>query len=287
MHLSSVWHPKTVSMDKKWKKEQSISHCVRLYLLKMEHGQRSYQKECVALVNDDLMVDQWGITITLLQVQRAMKYPCMRSLTRTTCSAEMTTLPNYMYLQKMKTNIHSLQQGRDASIKNRAHLPMADLGLISYEVSVLPSFRYAYAMTDLSTTPHGSETISNKHQAEIILFRSNIPSLTVQHGGPSGEINLANCLGLGVIYSHSRSMNRVSNATEGEMVLLAHALDPHSAGIVDTTRNGHKSFTKRIVWGIGQNQCYGSACNCQFQYSTRHVVEGFNFCIANRLNMPT
>ena len=80
---------------------------------------------------------------------------------------------------------------------------MVDVGLISYKVSVLLSFRYAYAMTNLSITPYGSETIMNKHRAENILFRSNIPSLTVQHRGHSGEIDLADYFGLAVIYSHN------------------------------------------------------------------------------------
>ena len=68
---------------------------------------------------------------------------------------------------------------------------MADLELISYKVSVLLSIRYAYAMTNSSSTPCGSKTILNKHQAESVLFRSNIPPLTVQQGGHSGEIDLA------------------------------------------------------------------------------------------------
>ena len=103
--------------------------------MEMDYGPSSSLKECVTLVNDELMVGQWGITISLLQVQRVMKDYSLRSPPRITTSANMTPLPNYMYFQKMKTNIPSLQQGRDASIKNRAHLPMADLGLISYKLS--------------------------------------------------------------------------------------------------------------------------------------------------------
>jgi hypothetical protein len=90
----------------------------------------------------------------------------------------MPTLQNYMYFQKKKKNIHVLQQSRAASIKHRAMLPIADLELISSEVSVLPEFRYAYVITNLSIAPHGSETILNKYRAERVLLGSNIlPSL--------------------------------------------------------------------------------------------------------------
>ena len=84
-------------------------------------------------------------------------------------------------------------------------------------------------MTNLSITPQCSEMMLNKHRAESILFRSKIPFLTVQHGG--------HLVGLIVVYSHSSFINRVSNATEGEMTLLARVLDPDSGGVVDTTRS--------------------------------------------------
>jgi hypothetical protein len=154
----------------------------------------------------------------------------MRSHPRITASAEIDSLPNYMYFQKMKTKTHSLQRGRYVSIKNRAHLPMVYLGLISYEVTILPLFRYAYFMINLSITPHGSETILNKHQVETVLFRSNIPQLNVQHGDHSGEIDLTDYFGLVVIYSNSWSINKVANATQYVMTLLAPVLDTHNAG---------------------------------------------------------
>ena len=71
----------------------------------------------------------------------------------------------------------------------------------------------------------------------------------MQHGGSLDEIDLADFLSLVVIYSHSRSINRVSNTSEDKMALLAHALDLHSAGKVDTTRNGDGSFSNRFFWG--------------------------------------
>ena len=131
--------------------------------MRMDYAPRSSLKKGVALANDDLMIGQWGIKFSALQVQRALKDWCLSLAPRITSPAEMTPLPNYMYFQKMKTHIHALQQGRDVSIKNKAHPPMDGLGLILYEVSVLPSFWYAYAMTNLSITLHGIETISNKH----------------------------------------------------------------------------------------------------------------------------
>ena len=74
--------------------------------MKMDYGPSSSLKECVTLVNDELMVGQWGITITLLQVQRTMIF-CLVSPPRSTSSVEMTTLLNYMYFQKIKqTFVH-------------------------------------------------------------------------------------------------------------------------------------------------------------------------------------
>ena len=108
-----------------------------------------------------------------------------------------------MYFQKMKTHVHSLEQGRDASIKNRAHLPLGDLGLILYKVIVLPLFRYAYALTNLSITPHGSEAMLNKHQVETVLSGSTISHHTVHYCGHSGEIDLTMRFDLVVIYSAS------------------------------------------------------------------------------------
>jgi hypothetical protein len=57
--------------------------------------------------------------------------------------------------------------------------------------------------------------------------------VVLQHGGHSGEIDLADLFGLASIYSNIRFINKVANATKYEMVLLAHVLDPHSVGIVD------------------------------------------------------
>ena len=153
-----------------------------------------------------------------------------------------------MHFQKTKINIHSLQQCRDTPIKNRAHLHMANLGLILYEVSVLLLFRYAYTMTNLVITPRGSETRLNKYQVECVPFRSNLPRLTVQHDGHSGEIDLTDSFGLIVIYSNTCSIKRVENATKCEMTLCANVLDPQSTGIVDPKRSGDGLFIK---WMFG------------------------------------
>ena len=96
--------------------------------MRMDYAPRSSLKKGVALANDDLMIGQWGIKFSALQVQRALKDWCLSLAPRITSSAEMTSLPNYMYFQKMKTRVHSLEQGRDAPIKNRTHLPLAGFG---------------------------------------------------------------------------------------------------------------------------------------------------------------
>ena len=89
VHMSLLWYPKTVNMDKKWQKKQSIILGGRLYLTKMDYGPCSSLKERVALVNDDLMVGQWGIKCYLLQVQHEMKYCSLRSAPIITSSVEM------------------------------------------------------------------------------------------------------------------------------------------------------------------------------------------------------
>ena len=121
-------------------------------------------------------------------------------MAKTTDCDEVASLPNSMYFQRTKTKNRSLQQGRDTTIKHRAYLLLADVGLILHKVAVISSSRYLYAMSNLSITPHGREIMLNKHQAETVLLRSNIPYLTAHHYGPSGNIDLISSLGLAGVY---------------------------------------------------------------------------------------
>ena len=124
------------------RKKQSVYDCGRLYLLKRELGQDISVKECVSLINGDLMVGQWGIQITLLQVQRSIQPRGLRSWPRITDCAEMFGLPKYTNFRRIKTKNDLLVQGSDATIKHKAHFSLADMGLILYKVAVLLMFRY-------------------------------------------------------------------------------------------------------------------------------------------------
>ena len=79
----------------------------------------------------------------------------------------------FMYFQQMRTNHHSQTLTNDA--KCRRHLPKRDVENMKRELSVLGGSRYAYAKTDLATTPHSSELTAKKMVVDDLLERAGVP----------------------------------------------------------------------------------------------------------------
>ena len=94
----------------------------------------------------------------------------------------------YLYFQNMSTDSHSLNQKRKD--KKRTHLPAQNLPMIEKEVAVKTTSRMAYVKTNLHRVPHGSDCLSTKLRADLLLDRMYVPYVTINHGGQTGVANL-------------------------------------------------------------------------------------------------
>ena len=120
---------------------------------------------CVQQINDEFR----GLPGTL-KVHNAQHYSCMDAAVPFTLDTPSRT---FMYFQQMRTNHHSQTLTNDA--KCRRHLPKRDVENMKRELSVLGGSRYAYAKTDLATTPHSSEITAKKMVVDDLLERAGVP----------------------------------------------------------------------------------------------------------------
>ena len=99
----------------------------------------------------------------------------------------------------------------------------------------------------------------------------------MNHGGANGLVDLAASLSLVVVYEKKKEINLIRNLSSGEKSLLNFALSNPGKLVHDAERNGNQtetSFSRRIQWGMNQNQGFSAECNRQFDYLDRSVIVG-------------
>ena len=233
---------------------------------------------CVEQINNEFR--QLPGTLTL---QNATNFCYMDSSVPRTIAEPSQT---YMYFQIMKTNNHSLSQTNDA--KCRAHLPRRDLVKIKCEVSVLGGSRHAYAKTDLTVTPHGSEMTTEKVVIDDLLERAGVPQVTVIHGGKMGVVDLSESFGLVVLYSNSRHLKRLPNHLDLEWQLMHYYLATPGCDEHDGARSSGRvgTFLQRKWWGFSQNMPLSYECHRQFNLKTRRVLVNHGRHVGAGVNIP-
>ena len=89
------------------------------------------------------------------------------------------------------------------------------------------------------------------------LREHGIANTNIVHEGSSGTVNLVEPWGMSVIYGNQPFMKSFTNLDAGEICLLRHAVDDHFGLALDKMRNrdvGREKFSKRLRFGVGQNQ---------------------------------
>jgi hypothetical protein len=166
---------------------------------------------------------------------------------------------------------HLLVQSRDATIKHKSHISLADLCLIW---SGCPSIIQVYIChgelinqpsqqwDNAEQAPSGGSSLESKQPTR---YRTTL--WTVRW-----DLFEKILLPYSHLHQHLIQQHGVDASKDGR-AFLAHALDEQTKMIFNLNIPGTGGFNKRLMWGIEQTQGYRKACSCQFLYAYCQMVQ--------------